>query len=90
MEVAAGFNVNAWRAKYPSLAMMGGIDKRTLALGPAAIDQELARIRSTVEQGRYIPNLDHLIPDDVSWENYRYYAQALKKLIGKPEGELTP
>jgi uroporphyrinogen decarboxylase len=83
MEVAAGCDVNAWQAKYPTLGMMGGVDKRVLALGPAAIDAELARLRPAVERGRYIPELDHLIPDDVSWENYCYYAEALKKLVGK-------
>jgi hypothetical protein len=83
MEVAAGCDVNAWRAKYPTLGMMGGIDKRALAEGPAAIDRELARIAPAIEKGRYIPDLDHLIPDDVSWENYCYYAEALKRLVGK-------
>ncbi len=83
MEVAAGCDVNAWRAKYPTLGMMGGIDKRALAEGPAAIDRELARIAPAVAKGRYIPDLDHLIPDDVSWENYCYYAEALKRLVGK-------
>ncbi len=83
MEVAAGVDINAWREKYPALAFMGGIDKRKLALGPAAIDRELERIRPAVEKGRYIPDLDHLVPDDVSWENYCYYAQALKRQVGK-------
>ncbi|MEK9139185.1 MAG: hypothetical protein AAB393_18855, partial [Bacteroidota bacterium] len=32
MEVAAGCDVNVWRDKYPTLGMMGGIDKRVLAL----------------------------------------------------------
>ena len=63
--------------------MMGGINKRALAQGPAAIDRELARIAPAVDKGRYIPDLDHLIPDDVPWENYCYYAQALKQLVGK-------
>jgi uroporphyrinogen decarboxylase len=84
LEVAAGCDVNVWREKYPSLAYMGGIDKRVLARGPAAIDHELERIRPAVEKGRYIPDLDHVIPDDVSWENYCYYVQALRKLVGKP------
>ena len=84
LEVAAGCDVNVWRQKYPSLAYMGGIDKRTLAHGPAAIDRELERIRPAVEKGRYIPDLDHVIPDDVSCENYCYYVQALRKLVGKP------
>jgi len=83
MEVAAGCDVNALRDKYPTLGMMGGIDKRALAAGPSAIDEELARIRPAMEKGRYIPDLDHLIPDDVSWENYSYYAESLKRLVGK-------
>jgi hypothetical protein len=36
-----------------------------------------------VEKGRYIADLDHLVPDDVSWENYLYYCQSLKKRVGK-------
>jgi hypothetical protein len=83
LEVAAGCDVNKFRAKYPSLGFMGGIDKRALAEGPRAIDRELERIRPAVESGRYIPDLDHCIPDDVSWENYCYYADALKRLVGK-------
>lgn len=83
LEAAAGCDVAAMRAKYPALGMMGGIDKRALAMGPDAIDREIERIRPVVDKGRYIPELDHLVPDDVSWENYCYYAEALKKLVGK-------
>jgi hypothetical protein len=83
MEVAAGCDVNAWQERYPRLAMMGGVDKRVLARGPAEIDNELERIRPAVERGRYIPTLDHLIPSDVSWDNYCHYAVGLKHLVGK-------
>jgi uroporphyrinogen decarboxylase len=83
-EVAAGCDVNEFGLRYPELAMMGGIDKRALALGPGAIDRELERIRPAVERGRFIPDLDHLVPDDVSWENYCYYVAQLKRLAGKP------
>ena len=82
-EVAAGCDVNVLGDRYPALGMMGGIDKRALAEGPAAIDNELERVRPAVEKGHYIPTTDHLIPHDVSWDNYCYYANALKKLIGK-------
>ncbi|NIA16170.1 MAG: hypothetical protein GWP08_19075, partial [Nitrospiraceae bacterium] len=82
-EVAAGCDVNDFRKRYPTLGMMGGIDKRALAEGPKAIDEELERVRPAVEAGRYIPELDHTIPDNVSWENYCHYADALKKLVGK-------
>ncbi len=83
MEVAAGCDVNVWRQRYPDLALMGGIDKRALAEGPAAIDRELERIRPALTTGRYIPSLDHLVPDDVSWRNYNYFVQALRELVGK-------
>ena len=86
MEVAAGCDVNIFRDKYPTLGMMGGIDKRVLADGYKAIDRELERIRPAVEKGRYIPDLDHLIPDNVSWRNYYYYARELKKLLQDERG----
>lgn len=81
-EVAAGCDVARIRADYPRLGMMGGIDKRALAAGPAAIDRELARVAPVIAQGRYIPALDHLVPDDVSWDHYCYYADALRRQLG--------
>jgi len=83
VEVAAGCDINVMQQRYPQLAFMGGIDKRELAKGKAAIDEELDRVAPALQKGRYIPELDHLIPDDVSWENYRYYVTRLKALVGK-------
>lgn len=83
LEVAAGCDVHEFQRRYPQLGLMGGIDKRALAQGPAAIDAELERVWPAVERGRYIPDLDHLIPDDVSWENYRHFAFRLRdRLLG--------
>jgi Uroporphyrinogen decarboxylase (URO-D) len=85
MEVAAGTDVNDYRERFPELALMGGIDKRALAKGPAAIDAELDRVWPAVGTGRYIADLDHLVPDDVSWGNYLYYARELKRrVVGEP------
>lgn len=81
MEVAAGADVNEFRAQFPELALMGGIDKRALAKGPAAIDAELDRVWPAVESGRYIPELDHGIPDDVAWSHYVYYTEELSRRI---------
>ena len=80
-EVAAGCDVNDYRKRYPQLGMFCGIDKRALAKNPAAIDAELDRVWPAVRAGRYIPDLDHLVPDDVSWDHYRYYVNALKERI---------
>jgi len=82
MEVAAGCDVNIYREKYPNLAMMGGIDKRVLAKDPEAIDRELERVRPAMEKGRYIPELDHCIPNNISWQNYSYFAKRLGQMVG--------
>jgi uroporphyrinogen decarboxylase len=81
MEVAAGTDVRDYQGRFDSLAMMGGIDKRALAVGRDAIDAELARITPALRRGRYIPDLDHLVPDDVSWDNYCYFAEKLRALV---------
>jgi len=81
MEVAAGCDVNDYRKRFPELSMMGGIDKRALADSPAAIDAELDRIWPAVESGMYIPDLDHLVPDDVPWPNYLHYVTALRERV---------
>lgn len=86
MEVAAGCDVNDYRRRYPTLGMMGGIDKRALAKEPEAIEAELDRIWSCVLTGRYIPDLDHLIPDDISWDNWVYYTKALRRRIYGEKG----
>lgn len=69
------------RGKYPYMAMQGGIDKRALTEGPAYIDRELSRIYPLIGQTGYFPALDHLIPPDVSFENYRYFVNRLKEMI---------
>ena len=83
LEVAAGCDINDYQRRFPELAFSGGIDKRVLAQDRQAIDRELERIRPALARGRYIPELDHLVPDDVSWENYCYFARQLKRIVGK-------
>ena len=82
LEVAAGCDINDWQVRFPELAFSGGIDKRELAKDKDAIDRELERIYPALARGKYIPDLDHLVPDDVSWENYCYFASRLKEMIG--------
>jgi uroporphyrinogen decarboxylase len=83
LEVAAGCDVNEMQQRHPKLGMLGGIDKRALARGRDAIDAELRRVRPAIERGRYIPDLDHLVPDDVAWDDFVYFARRLKQLVGR-------
>lgn len=79
-EVAAGSDIIRIREKYPELVIFGGIDKRKIAGSPEEIDRELERIRPLLGGSGYFPALDHLIPPEVSWENFRYYSHKLRRM----------
>lgn len=82
-ETQFGLDITEVRRQHPTLGMIGGIDKFALAHGRDAIDKELEKIPFMLEQGRYIPGLDHGVPPDVSWDNYRYFYDQLRNLIWK-------
>ena len=78
-EVAAGNDVREVRRRYGDLVIFGGIDKRALAKGKTAIDEELStKVRPMLAEGGYFPMLDHYAPPDISFENYLYYKMKLK------------
>ncbi|MGQ9682418.1 MAG: uroporphyrinogen decarboxylase family protein [Anaerolineae bacterium] len=84
-EAQAEMDVGALRTAFPDLSLNGGIDKRTLALGPAAIEAELERCFTVAwRSGRYTPSLDHLAPPDISWSNAQYYAQRYLRWCCEP------
>jgi len=84
LEVAAGVDPYAWREEFGmDLRLRGGIAKHSLARGSAAIDKELERIRPLLDQGGYIPHLDHLAPPDIPYNSYCEYLEKKRKLIGR-------
>jgi uroporphyrinogen decarboxylase len=83
LEIAAEIDPMAIRREYgTALALAGGIDKRELAKGRAEIDRELERRRPLVESGGFIPHVDHAVPPDVSLDNFRYYLERKRRLLG--------
>ncbi|HUT37189.1 MAG TPA: uroporphyrinogen decarboxylase family protein [Planctomycetota bacterium] len=83
-EVQAGMAVCEVRWKYGrELRLWGGIDKRALARGPAAIDAELRRVSPLIADGGYIPHTDHSCPPDIPFANYCYYLEALANACGR-------
>lgn len=66
-----------------SLRLMGGVDKRELAKGKAAIEAHLRSLIPIVEDGGFIPTIDHTVPPDVSWDNFRYYMDLKHKLLDR-------
>jgi hypothetical protein len=79
-EVQAGCDILTFRKNHPTLGIMGGLVNRALAEGKTEIDREVEKAARMVEQGRYIPGFDHLIPPDVSWKNFSYAAAELQKV----------
>ena len=80
-EVQAGNDIIEIRKRYPKLQMFGGINKNILATDEKSIDRELRKVAKMMKLGGYFPFADHLIPPDVSWQNFTYYRRKLKEMI---------
>jgi hypothetical protein len=70
------------RQKYgKSLRLWGAVDKRELAKDRAAIDAHLRTFIPLIEEGGFIPTVDHLVSPDVPYENFLYYMQRKQALL---------
>ena len=84
LERASDMDPMRIRKKFgKSLRLMGGVDKRELAKGKAAIDAHLRSLTPLVEDGGFIPTVDHTVPPDVSWDNFRYYMDLKQQAAGR-------
>lgn len=63
------------------LRLWGGVDKMELAKGKDAIDTHLRALLPVIEEGGYIPTVDHLVSPDVSLENFMYYMKRKDDLL---------
>lgn len=91
MEPAAGMDIVQIRERYGKRIMMaGGIDKHVLRQDKAAVDRELEyKLQPLMrETGGMVFGLDHRIPNGTPLENYRYYVQRGREILGLPS--LTP
>jgi len=84
LEVASDMDAVTLRKKYGRcLLIIGNIDKRTLTWGKEAIEKEADRKFPLMNDGGYVPSVDHAVPSDVSFQNYLYYINLLKNYISK-------
>ncbi|HGJ65024.1 TPA: hypothetical protein ENS27_06490 [bacterium] len=80
-EVAAGMDIREIRKAFPKFRIMGGIDKREIAKGKDAIDKELeSKLPFMFKLGGYIPGMDHHIPPEVSYNDFKYYLQRCREI----------
>lgn len=83
-EVQAGMDVCEVRKNYGhDLVIMGGINKKEVAKGKEAMRREVDRVMPLIEDGGYIPELDHSIPPDISWPDFCDYLAYLKLRLGR-------
>ncbi|NIN10779.1 MAG: hypothetical protein GTO61_05190, partial [Gemmatimonadales bacterium] len=81
VEVAAGNDLVAMRNRFARrMAYRMGVDKRAIAKGGQAIEEELRRVEPVVRDGGYIPGCDHGVPNDVSWPDFIHYSRLLAEL----------
>jgi hypothetical protein len=50
-------------------------------VGPEAIDKELERVKPLIDDGGYVPMLDHSATPDTPYQNYRYFLEHLRKIL---------
>lgn len=86
LEPAAGMDMVKLHQKYgSSLYYKGGIDKHALRKGKEEIRKELEyKMSAPMLGGGTIFALDHRIPNGVTLENYRYYVETGRDLLGIP------
>jgi len=86
MEPAAEMDIVELRKQYGErLAMKGGIDKHVLRDTKEAIRRELEyKMQPLMQEGGMVFGLDHRIPNGTPLENYRYYVDTGREILGLP------
>ena len=86
MEPVGGNDIVELRKKYgKKICFKGGIDKHVLRKSKLDILRELEyKLQPLMQQGGMVFGLDHLIPNGTPLENYRYYVQTAREILGLP------
>lgn len=89
VEVHGGTDPCALRTQFGKrLKLWGGVDKMMLLGSKKDIDAGLQRLLPFVEEGGFIPGVDHRVQADVPLSNYLYYLDRKRELFkvgGEPK-----
>ncbi len=84
LEVASDCDPLKYRQLYGrDILLIGAIDKRALrdCCTKADVEREvMSKVPELWRQGGYAPFVDHAVPPDVSFENFRYYVDLVNEI----------
>jgi uroporphyrinogen decarboxylase len=81
IEAAAANDVIAYRQKYGKrLGFFGCIDKREIRSRERTFIEVMRKVPWLIEQGGYLPSIDHAVPPDVPLRSYLYMCELIKAL----------
>ena len=82
IERASDVSPQQWRKQFGrSLRLWGGVDKRVLSTGRDAVRAHLREFIPLIEEGGYIPTVDHTVPPEVSWDQFMEYMELKRALL---------
>ena len=83
LEVTAGMDARVLRQEYGNkLLLIGNLDKRVLLKSVEDIRNEVeSKVPVLAKSGGYIPSLDHTVPPNVPYDNYRSYLNILRECL---------
>jgi uroporphyrinogen decarboxylase len=80
VEIASEQDILDYAREYPRFCFFGGIDKRKLARTKKEVEEEVhPKARELYKRGGWIPAVDHAVPADVPFENFKYMMELLKR-----------
>jgi len=81
VEIAAQQDIIEYAETYPSFLFIGGLDKRCLIGGKADVEAEvIPKAKRLYARLGWIPAVDHAVPANAKFENFKYMIQLLKDL----------
>jgi len=89
LEVNAGNDVIRCRKEYGrELLILGGFDKFALLDSREAVLAGFRELEPAIQEGGFIPHIDHRCPDGVDFEMYRYYVWEKCHFLGMSKEEI--
>ena len=80
VEIAAEQDILDYAERYPGFRFFGGLDKRCLLHGRKEVEDEvIPKARKLYARLGWIPAVDHAVPANARFENFKYMIELLKR-----------